>query len=638
MGLRRMMIAMSLGNFVKGLIKAFKVRVLGDGGQFEVESCLETQLNDINDEGLLSTASVVVTPNGYSENNLYSVVKNDGTTDLEITRATTATRINSNKLVEITPYNLFRYSENFENAYWIKPAAAVTPNAAVSPKGDLTADLVIPNTVSGEHQLQPSTGTIPLLVSQTSQLHWSVYVKAAGNNFFILRTQINGLWTPTIFNIASGTIVSTGSGFVSSNIENVGNGWFLISVVTQNITSAWFQHISSPTGAVGFAGDGVSGAYIWGAQLVAGSQPKDYFRVTDRFKIPRLDYTNSTCPAILVEPVMTNNWTLNNDTTGYSTNTNAIKGNQILDAFGLGVNGYEYTFYSTGQIFVSSAYSIRVFDTRTYPVNRLCLYIKNPSSDYFSIKFTNVAQATFRFSDLTSYDSNGIIVKISNDTYALYVHNDTSVMGQFSQVRCSFVSGFSVNPAPINGTATLGLGFWHRATTNVQVSNVYSPIITTAVAITRNGDVYSKSLATDIIGQTQGTIFIDFERTKIPGGIKALLTMYSVINDETFHIQTSNDQVNLNIAIVSVSNGVSVNRITTLLDGRNKIAVVYSTTGTKIFLNGVQLAPLANTALPVMNVLHLSHRTSQRIYGNIYQFVLWKTQITDQQAINLTTL
>ena len=75
-----------------------------------------------------------------------------------------------------------------------------------------------------------------------------------------------------------------------------------------------------------------------------------------------------------------------------------------------------------------------------------------------------------------------------------------------------------------------------------------------------------------------------------------------------------------------------------LLEGINKLAVVYSTSGTKIFLNGTQLTPLTNTALPPMTVINLSNRTGQRIYGPIRQFSLWKTQITDEQAINLTTL
>ena len=209
--------------------------------------------------------------------------------------------------------------------------------------------------------------------------------------------------------------------------------------------------------------------------------------------VARLDYSNGSLPSILVEPQLTNYWTNNNNTNGYTTNTGAIKGNQVINAFGNGVNGYQYTFDSTGKSFVNSAFSIRTFDTRTFPVNRLCLFVKNPSSDYFSLNFSSIEQATFRFSDLKSYNSNSSIVKINDNTYALYVHYNTSTTSQFSQVRCSFVDRLSANPVPINGTVILGLGFWYRATSPTQVPNVYSPIITTTSAVTRNADVISKS-------------------------------------------------------------------------------------------------------------------------------------------------
>ena len=238
--------------------------------------------------------------------------------------------------------------------------------------------------------------------------------------------------------------------------------------------------------------------------------------------VARLDYSNGSLPSILVEPQLTNYWTDNNNTNGYTTNTGAIKGNQVINAFGNGVNGYQYTFDSTGQSFVSNLFSIRVFDTRTYPVNRLCLFIKNPSSDYFSISFLNVAQATFRFSNLTSYDSNGSIVKINDNTYALYVHYNTSTTSQYSQVRCSFVSGFSTNTAPINGTAILGLGFWYRATSPTEVPNIYSPIITTTSAVTRNADVISKS---ELSGITTITETFENGTTNVINGSPTSYTM-----------------------------------------------------------------------------------------------------------------
>jgi len=49
---------------------------------------------------LLTQASLVLTPNAYKANKLYSVVPSSGSGDMTTTRATTATRINSSGLVE----------------------------------------------------------------------------------------------------------------------------------------------------------------------------------------------------------------------------------------------------------------------------------------------------------------------------------------------------------------------------------------------------------------------------------------------------------------------------------------------------------------------------------------------------------
>ena len=49
---------------------------------------------------LLNAASLVVTPNSYKEGKLYSVIPSDGSGDFTFTRATSATRVNAEGLIE----------------------------------------------------------------------------------------------------------------------------------------------------------------------------------------------------------------------------------------------------------------------------------------------------------------------------------------------------------------------------------------------------------------------------------------------------------------------------------------------------------------------------------------------------------
>ena len=95
---------------------------------------------------LLDTASLIVTPNGYKEGKLYSVIPSDGSGDMSVTRSTTATRVNSAVLVELVPYNLVQYSEQFDNAWWVKYQVNVTADNTTAPNGTTTADKVIAST------------------------------------------------------------------------------------------------------------------------------------------------------------------------------------------------------------------------------------------------------------------------------------------------------------------------------------------------------------------------------------------------------------------------------------------------------------------------------------------------------------
>jgi len=48
---------------------------------------------------LLDDVSIVVTPNGYKAGELYAVIPSDGAADMDVTRATAATRVDKAGLV-----------------------------------------------------------------------------------------------------------------------------------------------------------------------------------------------------------------------------------------------------------------------------------------------------------------------------------------------------------------------------------------------------------------------------------------------------------------------------------------------------------------------------------------------------------
>jgi len=136
---------------------------------------------------------------------------------------------------------------------------------------------------------------------------------------------------------------------------------------------------------------------------------------------PRFDYDPLTgeFKGVLVEPAMTNSWTNNNNSTGYSNNTKSIKGATVPDAFAPGIDGFEYTF-TDGSTFISSEYNIRSINAVGLTSMRFCLYIKNPSSDFFGINHSGgIGQCFYQFSTLTArnfYIPEQILYKISHPT------------------------------------------------------------------------------------------------------------------------------------------------------------------------------------------------------------------------------
>ena len=106
MSIRRMML-FTLGGIFKSVIALFKTRVLSTGGTFEAETNLENQLNTLGSD-LFDSASLVITPNGVKTSKLYAIKPTDGSGDLSVTRATTATRVNEQGVIVDVPANVAR--------------------------------------------------------------------------------------------------------------------------------------------------------------------------------------------------------------------------------------------------------------------------------------------------------------------------------------------------------------------------------------------------------------------------------------------------------------------------------------------------------------------------------------------------
>ena len=174
--------------------------------------------------------------------------------------------------------NLLKYSEQFNNAFYLKSSIySISANATTAPDGQTTAENIIPDTSSNQHYFYDVT--IGLIGQHTI----SLFAKYNGYNIGIRPQGIGSGQAFANFDLQNGTILgSGGTSYEDSSITSFGDGWFRCSL-TLNYASNYGVGIYSVKGTTAtelpvFTGDGTSGVYAWGAQVNAGATLNPYVR------------------------------------------------------------------------------------------------------------------------------------------------------------------------------------------------------------------------------------------------------------------------------------------------------------------------------------------------------------------------
>lgn len=564
---------------------------------------------------LLSQASLVMIPSGYKEDIVYSQIPTNGNGDLTFTRASNGTRINSAGLVEVTPWNLLQQSETFDNATWQKSGIAVTANSAANPLTGLTnADNLVAENVTNFHYIyQPITYT-------TDTYTIFVYLKANGYNWFVIDSGLSNKYS--YFNLSTGVLGTAGSGATAS-IESVGNGWYKCGLTYAGVASSAGIYLSVRNADNGgsFTGNGTGGVLAYGAQLNIGSTAKPYFPTTDRLNVPRLTYQNGGggCPSLLLEKQSTNLLIYSEQFNQWSTNGTTTSNVAISPD---GTQNADRLNYTSGSVYWLDA-GVNVTNGTAYTFT---LYVKP----------TSVGDQ-FRF-----YIDGGFNVSqtITTDSSDWKRYEWTFTATATTSINPHILLGY--------GMTSQSILVWGAQLEASSYATSYIP--TTSSSATRVADACFKTGISSLIGQTEGTMFVDFYynlANNTPNGSdKGIMTIRSnggSYSNEIALLYYGDEGGSYGKTIqVTVSVGgalqCSLKTPQTLTNGYYKVAFAYKQNDFAFYVNGTQIGTDTSGSVPTCDELYLVDPLRINPNTTIKEAVLFPTRLTNAELASLTTI
>ena len=366
-----------------------------------------------------------------------------------------------------------------------------------------------------------------------------------------------------------------------------------------------------------------------------------------RDNVPRIDYTGGGCPHILAEPERTNNLTASQDLTdsfwNSSTRLETVVASTVLSpdgtTFGFKAipttsNSTKYLDYDFGFLSMPSSSEV------TYSI-----FVKPFGYTNFQLATSSGMLSRYQNFELTgdgvvgAGDVNGATIDKIGDWYRCSITDTTTSLTTPRVLSIPTpTSGLGRNPT-FTGNGTDGVLLWGAQLEEGSYGTSYIPNLSTVAGstITRNQDIFTRDGIGSLINSTEGVLFAEIAALSDDGTYRYMgLTDGTDDNRVIILYYTSSTRIRVLISSGGTKYFDEYYGVTSILDF-HKVAVKFKENDFALWIDGVERATDTSGSTPIgLNTLALDQAGGDNFYGKVKQLQVYKTALTDEQLLQLT--
>ena len=550
-------------------------------------------------------ASLVFLPSGGAgkDTKAYSIKPTDGSGDFTFSRGgnLTATRVDSNGFIEKGRENLLLQSNQFDTTWSNNLGASGT-----------IADNQSGYDGSNDAWLLTKDATTFARVQQTLDTPisgvWTMSAYLKAGTATLSRFRFNSASYMVEFNFSTG--IATDEGSVSAidfGMTDVGNGWYRCYATfnaSVSIAQIYVDYNTSTSTTM----------FIQDAQLEIGLVATEYIESgasTGKAGIledsPRFDYSGgASCPSLLLEPQRGNNVPYSEyfeawDTIGTIT---------ITSNYGISPEGVKN---STRVQFSGASHELRDV-TSVSAGNVSTIYIKGTSGE--TIKFGSTgSEGLFTLNGdwqrIERYNA-GAATKITLNTYGGVTARDVEVWGAMQEL-----GGYPTSYIPNHSGGS----------------------------VTREADECTKTSISGLIGQTEGTIYCEFEYNGAAdsGVFNRIIGLGTGVTQNRILLAKNDTTAELvAFAVTGGTTQVFQAIAGTSIIGHHKVAISYKANEYKVYLDGELEFTDTSASVPATTDVYIGTAedgtTNNELGGIVKESIIYKEVLSEDNCKALTTL